>query len=47
MHIGTYAALCLRGFLLHDRVTDAKICAASEQCQLVAGLRRAGKQITA
>jgi hypothetical protein len=47
MHVGTYAALCLRAFLFRGRVTDAKICARSEQCQLIASLRRAGKQITA
>lgn len=46
MHIGTYAALCLRAFLFRGRETDAKICARSEQCQLVTDLRRAGKQIT-
>lgn len=47
MHVGTNVALCLRAFLLRGRVTDAKICADSEQCQLIACLRRAGKQITA
>ena len=46
MHVGTNAALCLWAFLLRGRVTDGKICARSEQCQLIAGLRRAGKQIT-
>lgn len=47
MHVGTNAALCLRAFLLRGRVTDAKIRSRSEQCQLIASLRRAGKQITA
>jgi hypothetical protein len=46
MHVGTNAALCLRAFLSRGRVTDAKISARSEQCQLIADLRWAGKQIT-
>ena len=46
MHVGTNAALCLRACVFRSRVTAAKICARSEQCQLIADLRWAGKQIT-